>query len=62
MKLLHALDQRVWELKVSATIESPSYETLTIDELFSKLKSTKIEHQTWAKIENPSAPTMDVVS
>jgi hypothetical protein len=62
MKLLHALDKMVWELKVSAIIESPSYDTLTIDELFNKLKSTEIEHQTRAKIENPGAPTMVMVS
>jgi hypothetical protein len=45
--LLHALDQRVWEVKVSTIIESSNYETLTVDELFSKLKSTEIEHQSW---------------
>ena len=33
-----------------------------MDELFSKLKSTEIDHQTRAKIENPSAPTMALVS
>jgi hypothetical protein len=44
LKLLHALDQRVWDVKVSAIIESPNYETLTVYELFSKLKSTKIDH------------------
>jgi hypothetical protein len=62
LKLLHALDRRVWEVKFSTIIESPNYETLTVDELFSKLKSTKIDHQTRAKIENPSAPTMALVS
>jgi hypothetical protein len=62
LKLLHALDRRVWEVKVSTIIESSNYETLTVDELFSKLKSTEIDHQTWAKIENPSAPTMALVS
>jgi hypothetical protein len=62
LKLLHALDLRVWEVKVSVIIESPNYETLTMDELFSKLKSTKIDHQTRAKIENNSAPTMALVS
>jgi hypothetical protein len=35
---------------------------LTVDELFSKLKSTEIDHQTQAKIENPGAPTMALVS
>jgi hypothetical protein len=62
LKLLHALDWRVWEVKVSAIIESPNYESLTVDELFSKLKSREIDHQNWAKIENPSAPTMALVS
>jgi hypothetical protein len=58
LKVVHALDQRVWEVKVLAIIESPNYETLTMDELYNKLKSTEINHQTRAKIENPSAPTM----
>jgi hypothetical protein len=44
LKLLLALDQRVWEVKVSAIIESPDYKTITVDELFNKLKSTKIDH------------------
>jgi hypothetical protein len=60
-KLLHALDRRVWEVKVSAIVESPNYETLTVDELFSKLKYTEIDHQTRAKIENPGSPTMALV-
>jgi hypothetical protein len=62
LKLLHALDQRVWEVKVSAIFESPNCETLTVDELFSKLKSIKIDHQTLFKIENRGAPTMALVS
>jgi hypothetical protein len=33
-----------------------------MDELFSKLKSTKIDHQTRAKIENLRASTMALVS
>jgi hypothetical protein len=39
-------------VNVSAIIESPSYET-TVDELFNKLNSIEIDHQTRAKIENP---------
>jgi hypothetical protein len=34
---------------------------LTVDELFSKLKSTNIDYQTRAKIENTCAPTMALV-
>jgi hypothetical protein len=46
LKLLHALYRRVWDMKVLAIIESPNYETLTMDELFNKLKSNEIDHQT----------------
>jgi hypothetical protein len=49
-------------VKVTAIIESSGYETLTVDELFSKLKSTEIDYQTQAKLKNPSAPTMALVS
>ena len=50
LKLLHALDRRIWKVKVSAIIESPNYETLTVDELFSKLKSIEIDYQTRARL------------
>jgi hypothetical protein len=43
-------------------IEPANYDTLTMDELFSKLKSTEIDYQTQAKIRNPFAPTMALVS
>jgi hypothetical protein len=38
-----------------------NYDTLTMDELFSKLKSIEIDYQTQAKIKNPSTPTMALV-
>jgi hypothetical protein len=49
-------------VKVSTIIDSPKYKTHIVDELFSKLKSTKIDNQTRAKVENPGAPTMALVS
>jgi hypothetical protein len=58
LKLNHALDQRVWEVKVLMIIESPNYEAFTVDELFSMLKSTKINHQIRSKIESPGAPAL----
>jgi hypothetical protein len=39
MKLLHSLDRAIWGGKVEAILESKKYETMTVDELFSKLKS-----------------------
>jgi len=61
LKLLYALVRKVWDVKLSAIIESTNYDTLTVDELFSKLKSIEIDYQTQAKIKNPSAPTMALV-
>ena len=61
MKLLYALDRKIWEVKVSAIMESASFDTLTVDELFSKLKSTEIDHQIQDKLKNPTAPSMVLV-
>ena len=49
-------------MKLYAIIESTNYDTLTVDELLNKLKSTEIDYQTQAKIKNPSTPTMALVS
>jgi hypothetical protein len=46
----------VWSEKVEAIIESEKYETLKVDELFSKLKSSKVDRGVRAKIENPTDP------
>jgi hypothetical protein len=44
LKVLYALDRKVWDMKVPPIFESVNYDTLTVDELFSKLKSTKIDY------------------
>jgi hypothetical protein len=54
VKLLHSLVHTVWSGKVKAILESKKYETLTVDELFSKLKSSKVDRGVRAKIENPT--------
>jgi hypothetical protein len=56
VKLLHSLDRTVWSGKVEAILESEKYETLTVDDLFSKLKSSEVDHGVHAKIENPTDP------
>jgi hypothetical protein len=43
IKLLHSLDRTMWSEKVEAILESEKYETLTVDELFSKLKSSQVD-------------------
>jgi hypothetical protein len=56
IKLLYSLDRTMWIEKVEAILESEKYETLTVDELFSKLKSSKVDHGVHAKIKNPTDP------
>jgi hypothetical protein len=52
VKLLHALDRTVWEGKVEAILESKKYTTLTVGELFSKLKSTEVDRGLTACLES----------
>jgi prephenate dehydrogenase len=54
IKLLHSLDHTVWSEKVKTILELKKYETLTMDELFSKLKSSEVNRAVRAKIENPT--------
>src|SRR5579883_1129928 len=55
LKLLHALDRSVWGVKVDAIIESANYETLTLEDLYTKLRSTEIDIKSRAKLESPPA-------
>jgi hypothetical protein len=55
LKQLYALDQKVWEVKVSAIIESTNYDTLTLDELFSMLKAAEVDKLSRARLESPSS-------
>jgi hypothetical protein len=48
------LDRTVWGEKFEATVESEKYDTLTMNELFSKLKSTKVDRGMTTKIEGPT--------
>jgi hypothetical protein len=54
VKLLHSLDRTVWGRKFEAIVESEKYDTLTVNELFSKLKSAEVDRGMTAKIEGPT--------
>jgi hypothetical protein len=54
IKLLHLLDRTVWGGKFEAIVESEKYNTLTVNELFSKLKSAEVDQGMIAKIEGSS--------
>jgi hypothetical protein len=56
IKLLHSLDRIVWSEKVESILESNKYETLMVEELFSKLKSSEVDRGVRAKIENLTNP------
>jgi hypothetical protein len=54
IKLLHSLDHTVWGGKFEAIVESEKYDTLTVNELFLKLKSDEVDRGMTAKIEGPT--------
>jgi hypothetical protein len=54
VKLLHSLDRTIWGGKFEAILESEKYDTLTLNELFSKLKSAKVDRGMTAKLEGPT--------
>jgi hypothetical protein len=54
VKLLHSLDRTIWGEKFEAIVESEKYDTLTVNELFSKLKSAEMDRGMTAKLEDPT--------
>jgi hypothetical protein len=54
VKLLHSLDGTIWGGKFEAIVESEKYDILTVNELFSKLKSPEVDSGMTAKLEGPT--------
>jgi hypothetical protein len=54
IKLLHSLDRTIWGEKFEAIVESEKYDTLTVNELFSKLKSAEVDRGMTAKLDGPA--------
>jgi hypothetical protein len=54
VQLFHSLDRTVWGGKFEAIVESEKYDTLTVNELFSKLKLVEVDRGITAKIEGPT--------
>jgi hypothetical protein len=54
VNLLHSLDRTIWGGKFEAIVESEKYDTLTVNELFSKLKSVEVDRGMTAKLEGPT--------
>jgi hypothetical protein len=54
IKLLHSLDRTIWGGKFKSILGWEKYDTLTVNELFSKLKSAEVDRGMTAKIEGPT--------
>jgi hypothetical protein len=54
VKLLHSLDCTIWGRRFEAIVESEKYDTLTVNELFSKLKSAEVDRGMTARLEGPT--------
>jgi hypothetical protein len=48
------LDRTIWGGKFEAIVESEKYDTLTVNELFSKLKLAEVDRGMTAKLEGPT--------
>jgi len=44
VKLLYAFDRKVWEIKKNSILESVGYDTIGMEELYSKLKATEVDY------------------
>jgi hypothetical protein len=51
VKLLHSLDRTIWGGKFEAIVELEKYDNLTVNELFSKLKSAEVDRGMTAKLD-----------
>jgi hypothetical protein len=54
VKLLHSLDRMISGGKFEAIVDSEKYDTLAVNELFSKLKSAEVDRGMTAKLEGPT--------
>jgi hypothetical protein len=54
IKILHSLDRTIWGGKFEAIVESEKFDTLMVNELFSKLKSAEVDRGMTAKLEGPT--------
>jgi hypothetical protein len=56
------LDHTLWDEKVEAILESEKYDTLTGNELFTKLKSAELDHGVTARLESPTdSPSLALI-
>jgi len=60
-KLLFALDRSIWQMKKESIVESAGYETLTTNELYSKLKASEYS-QAQAKMSGPTPKSLALMS
>jgi hypothetical protein len=54
VKLLHMLDRTMWDGKAEAILEFEKYAILTVNELFSKLKSVEVDRDLTTQLESPT--------
>jgi hypothetical protein len=54
VKFLHSLDHTIWSGKFESIVESEKYDTLMVNELFSKLKSAEVDRGMTAKLKGPT--------
>ena len=61
-KLLFALDCSIWQMKKESIVELSGYETLTTDELYSKLKASEVDAQAQSRMSGPTPKSLPLMS
>ena len=61
-KLLFALDRSIWQMKKESIVESSGYETLTTNELYSKLKALEVDAQAQSRMSGPTPKSLALMS
>ncbi|WVZ89992.1 hypothetical protein U9M48_036332 [Paspalum notatum var. saurae] len=52
----------IWQMKKESIVESSGYETLTTDELYSKLKASEVDTQAQSRMSGPTPKSLALMS
>ena len=55
---MYALDRKVWEIKKNSILESVGYDTIGMEELYSKLKATEVNYWTTDLLDSTGSKGM----
>ena len=58
VKLLYAFDRKVWEIKKNSILELAGYDTIGVEELYSKLKATEANYRMTESLDGTGSKSL----